>query len=61
MELAYMEGAGEIRYLDDKKALTAHEPAWARLTSTALRFDETRAFLRTISRELLEETKNSSS
>lgn len=56
-----MESAGEIRYLDDKKALAAHESAWARLTSTALRFDETRTFLKAVSREYLEDTKTSSS
>ncbi len=55
LELAYTEGEGEIRYLDDKKALAAHDAAWARLTNVALRFDETREFLREISREYTEE------
>ena len=58
LELAFTEGAGEIRYLDDRKALASHEQAWARLTSTALRFDETRKFLKTVSREYLDESKN---
>jgi hypothetical protein len=55
LELAYTEGEGEIRYLDDKKALAAHDSAWARLTNVALRFDETREFLRAVAREYTEE------
>lgn len=51
LELAYTEGEGEFRYLDDKKALEAHEDAWARLTNSALRFDETREFMQTLLRE----------
>nr|WP_249028321.1 Scr1 family TA system antitoxin-like transcriptional regulator [Saccharopolyspora spinosa] len=43
MELAYVEGENEIRYLDDKKALKAHEAAWARLAKSALAFVETPA------------------
>ncbi|AXB41318.1 MULTISPECIES: Scr1 family TA system antitoxin-like transcriptional regulator [Amycolatopsis] len=46
LELAYVEGEAEIRYLDDRKALRAYETAWARLSNAALKFDETRDFLR---------------
>lgn len=45
LEVAYVEGAGEIRYLDEKKALATHETHWTRLSNAALRFDETRQFL----------------
>ncbi|TCP43890.1 helix-turn-helix protein [Tamaricihabitans halophyticus] len=45
LELVYTEAEGEIRYLDDRKALAAYESAWARLTNAALRFDESREFL----------------
>lgn len=47
LELAYVEGEVEVRYLDDQKALKAYEAAWARLSNAALRFDETRKFLQT--------------
>ncbi|GAB3677683.1 helix-turn-helix transcriptional regulator [Saccharopolyspora tripterygii] len=48
LELVYVEGEGEIRYLDDKKALAAHEAAWARVSNAALRFEETRKFLKSV-------------
>lgn len=48
LELAYVEGEGEIRYIDDKKALATHDAAWARLSNAALSFDETRKFLRSV-------------
>ncbi|MGH8965463.1 MAG: Scr1 family TA system antitoxin-like transcriptional regulator [Actinomycetes bacterium] len=51
MELAYIEGEGEIRYLDDRKALRSHETAWARISNGALTFDETRTFLREVARD----------
>jgi predicted XRE-type DNA-binding protein len=52
LELAYVESvAGEIRYLDDKKALRAHEAAWARITNGALPFEETRTFLRQVAQD----------
>ncbi|WP_134664041.1 Scr1 family TA system antitoxin-like transcriptional regulator [Amycolatopsis sp. CFH S0078] len=52
LELAYTEGEGEIRYLDDKKALAAYESAWVRLADAALRFDESRTFLKKVAREM---------
>lgn len=48
LELAYLEGEGEIRYLDDKKTLRAYQMAWSRLSNDALKFDETRAFLQEV-------------
>lgn len=54
LELVYVEGEGEIRYLDDKKALAAYEAAWARLSNAALRFEETRKFLKSVLRDFRE-------
>lgn len=52
LELAYVDSvAGEIRYLDDKKALRAHEAAWVRLANAALTFEETRTFLREVAQD----------
>lgn len=52
LELAYVEsGAGEIRYLDEKKALRAHETVWVRLSNAALTFEETRKFLRQVAQD----------
>ena len=51
LELVYVEGEAELRYVDDKKALKAYEAAWARLSNAALRFDETRKFLKQVLRD----------
>jgi len=51
LEVAWTEGAGEIRYLDDKKALAAHEASWTRLSNAALRYDETRKFLSQVAKD----------
>jgi hypothetical protein len=51
LELAYVETVGEIRYLDDKDALSAHEMAWTRLTTAALSFDDSRKFMRQVIRD----------
>jgi hypothetical protein len=48
LELAYVETVGEIRYLDDKDALTAHEMAWTRLSTAALSFADSRKFMRQV-------------
>ena len=45
LELGYLEGEGEIRYLDDKKTLVAYDTAWTRLTAAALSFADSRAFM----------------
>lgn len=45
LEMAYVEGEGDIRYLDDAKALAAHDRSWARLTDAALNTGDTRKFL----------------
>lgn len=48
LEIASTESPGEIRYMDDRKALDAHESAWARLSSAALSFADSRAFIQRI-------------
>jgi predicted XRE-type DNA-binding protein len=48
LELGYLEGEGEIRYLDDKKTLIAYDTAWTRLTTAALSFPDSRAFMTTV-------------
>jgi plasmid maintenance system antidote protein VapI len=51
LELNYLEGESEVRYLDDKTALRAYEAGWARLTNAALTFDDTRTFLRQVAQD----------
>lgn len=51
LELAYIEGHGDIRYIDDKRALAAHDKAWAHLSAAALGFDDSRKFMRQVARE----------
>jgi len=52
LEVAYTEGPGEFRFLDDKKALDAYDTAWTRLTTSALGFEESRKFLREMITEI---------
>lgn len=59
LELAYVEGEAEIRYLDDRKALRAYEAAWARLSNAALKFEETREFLQDIADDFASRSKAS--
>lgn len=54
VEIAYTDAEGDIRYLDDKKALLAHEKAWARLAAGALSPAESRKFMRQVMAELRE-------
>lgn len=51
LELAYIEGEGEIRYMDDKKALKAHNVSWARLTAAAMNFNDSRRFIKRVAEE----------
>jgi predicted XRE-type DNA-binding protein len=51
LELAYVEGEGEVRYLDERKTLRAYESAWARISNGALKFEETRKFLRQVAKD----------
>lgn len=45
LELAYIQGEGEVRYLDHSDTLKAYDAAWARLSSGALTPQETREFM----------------
>ncbi|MCK2239736.1 MULTISPECIES: DUF5753 domain-containing protein [unclassified Crossiella] len=51
VDLAYVEGEGRISYLDDKKALKAHDAAWSRLTAAALSYSESREFMEHVAEE----------
>lgn len=51
LELVYVEGEGDIRYMDDKKAVAAHDLAWTRLSTAALSFVESRKFIRKVANE----------
>lgn len=46
LDVTYLEGLGDIRYLDKPTAITAHDTAFHRLTSQALNPDDTRKFIR---------------
>lgn len=48
LEVGYIQGEKEIRYIDDKKALDAYEKAWRLLTSAALPAEDSRRFIRYI-------------
>jgi hypothetical protein len=51
LELAYVESQVEIRYLDDKKALAAFDQVWARLSTAALSYADSRKFLRRVAQD----------
>jgi hypothetical protein len=51
LELAYIDSQVEIRYLDDKKALAAFDQVWARLSTAALSYADTRKFLRRVAQD----------
>ncbi len=51
LELATIESQVEIRYLDDKKALAAFDRAWARLSTAALSYADSRKFLRKVAQD----------
>jgi uncharacterized protein DUF5753 len=51
LEMAYSEADGEIRYMDDQKALAARTTAWDTLSSNALNFEETRLYLTHVSND----------
>lgn len=48
LELVYVEGSSEFRYIDDKKALNTHERDWASLSMTALDPDDSCTMIETI-------------
>src|SRR5699024_7522522 len=58
LQLAYTEGEGEIRYLDDRKALKAHERAWSRVTAAALSFSESRKLIQHAGDEFKEKAQD---
>jgi transcriptional regulator with XRE-family HTH domain len=51
LEIAFSEGEGDIRYLDDEKALQEHHSSFGRFTAAALDFEPTREFLREVAND----------
>lgn len=51
LEIAFSESAGDIRYLDDEKALQVHHNSFDRFTAAALDFEPTRKFLREVAKD----------
>jgi hypothetical protein len=51
LEIAFSEGEGDIRYLDDPKALQEHDDSFGRFTAAALDFEPTRQFLRDVAND----------
>jgi hypothetical protein len=51
LEIAFSEGAGDIRYLDDEKALQEHHSSFDRFTAAALDFEPTREFLQEVAND----------
>lgn len=51
LEIAFSEGVGDIRYLDDEKALQEHHSSFGRFTAAALDFEPTREFLREVAND----------
>lgn len=51
LEVAYIENQVEVRYLDDKKALGAFDAAWARLSTAALSYAESRKFIKLVAQD----------
>lgn len=45
LEIVTSDGPDEIRYIDDRKGLSAHERTWSWLTASALAPDATRQYL----------------
>lgn len=48
LDVAYIQGEEEIRYIDDKAALDAYERAWRALSSASLPPEDSRRFMRYI-------------
>lgn len=51
LEIAFSEGEGDIRYLDDERALQEHHNSFGRFTAAALDFEPTRQFLRDVAND----------
>ncbi|MBU3065802.1 helix-turn-helix transcriptional regulator [Nocardia sp. NEAU-G5] len=50
LDIAIVESQGDIRYIDDKPAVTAREAVWSRLSAAALSASDTRAFIEHVAR-----------
>jgi plasmid maintenance system antidote protein VapI len=45
LEMVYVESDGEVRYIDDNAAVSAHNNAWTRLSVAALNPEDTRTYI----------------
>jgi predicted XRE-type DNA-binding protein len=56
LDMAIVENQGDIRYIDDKPAVTARETVWARLSAAALGAEDTRRFVEHVARSFRRKT-----
>lgn len=52
LEFVYAEGVGDIRYIDQERAVVEHEEAWSLLQTIALNPGQTREFMQRVLHEL---------
>ncbi len=58
LDMAIVESQGDIRYIDDKPAVTAREAVWARLSAAALSAEDSRQFIEHVARSFRRKTFN---
>ncbi|WP_024806100.1 helix-turn-helix transcriptional regulator [Nocardia sp. BMG51109] len=56
LDMAIVESQGDIRYIDDKPAVTARETVWSRLSAAALGAEDSRTFIEHIARSFRRKT-----
>ncbi len=56
LDMAIAESQGDIRYIDDKPAVTARETVWTRLSAAALSAEDSRTFIEHIARSFRRKT-----
>ncbi|RDI64770.1 helix-turn-helix protein [Nocardia pseudobrasiliensis] len=56
LDMAIVESQGDIRYIDDKPAVTARETVWSRLSAAALSAEDSRAFVEHVARSVRRKT-----
>ncbi|MBB5911346.1 transcriptional regulator with XRE-family HTH domain [Nocardia transvalensis] len=56
LDMAIVESQGDIRYIDDKPAVTARETVWSRLSAAALSAEDSRTFIQHVARSYRRKT-----
>ncbi|RDI42467.1 helix-turn-helix domain-containing protein [Nocardia mexicana] len=56
LDMAIVESQGDIRYIDDKPAVTAREAVWSRLSAAALGVEDSRTFIEHVARSFRRKT-----